>query len=440
MVGIGFWRVLRAEWAKFWSVRGNIWALGAALGFMLVINIVLGDGAEPPMFSYHLVHQPFSGDGTVVAQVTGQDSTTVGAAAGIIIKETSARTAPYAALFVTPDRGVRLHTFRKEIGGSESRGPRWLKLTRAGDHITGYESADGSSWAEVGTLTLRGLPERVEAGLLVASGVRKPASAARFDNVSLSAGDPGDAWRSDEVGEPGSPGGFTETTGLFTVIGGGEFRPFNGHDPHVADSSLVILLFGLPVILGISVQYMTSEYSRGMMIRTTFAAVPRRGRVLAAKAVVLGVTIFSFMLITTSLIAARLVSNVEHSGIPPVGFFDAPVLRMITDGTLMLTFLGLLSLGIAAIVRRAPAAIVLAIGALLVPTIIAENLPPDMRFWAIRAVPSAAMALETVDFVTIPPPPDASDGVPPWLGLSVLAGWAALALGVAAWRLHRRDA
>src|SRR5947207_3164151 len=47
--------------------------------------------------------------------------------------------------------------------------PRWLRLTRAGDVITGYDSADGTHWTKVSTVTLPGLPSTVQAGLFAAS-------------------------------------------------------------------------------------------------------------------------------------------------------------------------------------------------------------------------------------------------------------------------------
>ena len=47
--------------------------------------------------------------------------------------------------------------------------PRWLRLTRAGDVITGYDSTDGSQWNEIGTARLTGLPRTVQIGLFVTS-------------------------------------------------------------------------------------------------------------------------------------------------------------------------------------------------------------------------------------------------------------------------------
>ena len=47
--------------------------------------------------------------------------------------------------------------------------PRWVRLTRSGDTITGYTSADGHRWTEVGSTRLTGLPAAVQAGIFVTS-------------------------------------------------------------------------------------------------------------------------------------------------------------------------------------------------------------------------------------------------------------------------------
>ncbi len=62
------------------------------------------------------------------------------------------------------------------------------------------------------------------------------------------------------------------------------------------DTASDSLLFGLDValivLIVIGTMFITSEYRRGL-IRTTFAATPQRGRVLAAKAVVIGGVAFA---------------------------------------------------------------------------------------------------------------------------------------------------
>src|SRR5262249_61904714 len=70
--------------------------------------------------------------------------------------------------------GVRMQwDFTHDVAGMAGQvsaaAPRWLRLTRSGDTITGYDSADGAHWTRVGTATLAGLPSTAQAGLFAAS-------------------------------------------------------------------------------------------------------------------------------------------------------------------------------------------------------------------------------------------------------------------------------
>ena len=75
---------------------------------------------------------------------------------------------------VTGDHGVRMqddytHDRAGLPGAVSAASPRWLRLTRSGDTITGYDSADGTHWTEVGTAHLAGLPATVQVGLFATS-------------------------------------------------------------------------------------------------------------------------------------------------------------------------------------------------------------------------------------------------------------------------------
>ena len=62
--------------------------------------------------------------------------------------------------------------------------------------------------------------------------------------------------------------------------------------PAAADRADLIGAFaGLIVVIVVAAMFITAEYRRGL-IRVTLAASPRRGRVLAAKAVVIGAVTF----------------------------------------------------------------------------------------------------------------------------------------------------
>ncbi len=63
-------------------------------------------------------------------------------------------------------------------GGFPVNGPHtWLRLRRTGPTLTGFGSLDGVAWTQLGTVTLSGLPSRLQVGLAVASAA--PATAAR---------------------------------------------------------------------------------------------------------------------------------------------------------------------------------------------------------------------------------------------------------------------
>ncbi|MEJ8641380.1 hypothetical protein WKI68_07620 [Streptomyces sp. MS1.HAVA.3] len=99
------------------------------------------------------------------------------AKAGIIIKDGVRQGSSYAALMLTGGHGVRMqYDYRHDIAGSagspggvSGEAPRWLRLTRAGDTVTGHESADGTTWTKVGSVVLPGLPETVQVGLFATS-------------------------------------------------------------------------------------------------------------------------------------------------------------------------------------------------------------------------------------------------------------------------------
>ena len=103
--------------------------------------------------------------------------------AGLIITAGTGQGSAYAAVLVTGSHGTRMQwNYTGDTPGLAGRvsaaSPRWLRLTRAGDVITGYDSADGTRWTKIGTVTLPGLAPTVQAGLFATSpGTRsRPAS------------------------------------------------------------------------------------------------------------------------------------------------------------------------------------------------------------------------------------------------------------------------
>jgi hypothetical protein len=77
----------------------------------------------------------------------------------------------------TSDGAISLST-----AGSASAAPPWVKLTRTGNVITAFESADFVTWTQVGSDTFA-MGGSVYVGLAVSSHVKGVLCWAEFDNV-----------------------------------------------------------------------------------------------------------------------------------------------------------------------------------------------------------------------------------------------------------------
>ena len=479
----GFGNLLRAEWVKLRSVPR--WTLGVGLAIALTVGLgVLGasesgtDANTNPDFvvshdgkavvdNFRFVHQPMTGDGSIVAHVVDQDPTPAKAAAGIVIKQGATSGAAYAALTISPADGVRLRA-NFHAGGPARPGtaPRWLKLTRSGSTVTGYESDDGLSWRRVGTVQVPGLQQTAEVGLLVSSPTRirvvreaggtsvsafPTTSTATFDHVRVEAGGvpKHETWTGEDIGgglllKSGQslPGSSELSDGRFTVTGSGEVGPRQSDDD-VVQIALMGVLFGIIAIVAVGALFMTSEYKRGL-IRTTFTARPQRGWVLAAKAIVLGVVAFVAGLVASvaSLLLAlpRLYDNgYAPPAYPQPSFTDPLVWRALIGTALFVAAVALLSLALGAVVRHGVAAITVVLTLLILPIIVSAFLPLSPAVWLMRLTPAGGFAVQRVQ----PPTALAAEawsGVSPGVGLGVAAAYAGVALLAAYWLLRRRDA
>jgi ABC-2 type transport system permease protein len=206
-----------------------------------------------------------------------------------------------------------------------------------------------------------------------------------------------------------------------------------------AKTSLTGIAFGQAVVAVLAVLAVGGEYSTGM-IRVTFAAVPRRSTVLAAKAVVVGalVLVAGTAAVLVSVLAGRLVlpgGSAGANGHAVLSLADGPVARAAVGSVLYLVLVGLLSLGVATAVRDAAAAIGVVLGLLyLFPIVAAVVSDPDWVKRLQRISPmTAGLAVQATTNVDSLP-------ISPWAGLGVLGLWAAGALLVGGLVLRLRDA
>jgi len=182
-------------------------------------------------------------------------------------------------------------------------------------------------------------------------------------------------------------------------------------------------------VLGVLV--ITSEYGSGM-IRTTLAAVPQRLTVLAAKATVFsGVTL---AVTTASCFIAFFVGQAILSarGIG-IGIGAPNALRTVVGTSLYLAILGLLSLGIGALIRKTAGAISAVVGLIFVVPALSNLLPSSMD--AVHKFLPSNAGQAIIDGST-----NGGTSLSPWVGMGVFFLYAIVALVAAAFALVRRDA
>jgi ABC-type transport system involved in multi-copper enzyme maturation permease subunit len=390
------------------------------------------------------VHRPLTGDGSLIARVATQERNDPWAKAGLMMRVSAQPGSSYAALMITPGHGVRLQSnFVTDLPGSMSGAPQWLKLTRTGDSVTGYESPDGTSWSKVGTVQLEGMGPTVETGVFVASpdalklyrqfggediSETTNLGKASFDNVKVEPAKPQQLapWKSNSENAKVEPDATS-----FALIGAGDI----GFYQFATDQTKTILsgaMIGIMALVALGVLFITTEYQQGL-IWTTFTASPRRGRVLAARAVVLGGATFVVGLVasfTVFLVGSPMIAKGKAA---PATLSDPQVLRAVVGTAALMAVVAVFSLAVAAIVRRSTAAITTVLLLLLVPLVASTALPLTVAKWLEAVTPAAGFAIQQT--LT-----RYDTAIGPWTGFAVLCAYAAVALGVAIWRIQRQEA
>ena len=195
--------------------------------------------------------------------------------------------------------------------------------------------------------------------------------------------------------------------------------------PGLISQEYAVLAVGVLGVLAFS-----TEYSTGL-IRTTFAAVPRRRAVLAAKAAVIGVltlivgelvAFVSFALVQAVLSGHHLGVSLSRPGVPGA---------VLADG-LLLFVVAIMGLGLGAIVRHTAGGIAALVGLIFLPAILGLLPPP----WGARV--ARFTLLDAARQVTALHP--ATNLFAPAPSLLVLLAWPALTLLAAALVITRRDA
>jgi ABC-type transport system involved in multi-copper enzyme maturation permease subunit len=193
--------------------------------------------------------------------------------------------------------------------------------------------------------------------------------------------------------------------------------------------------------------YMTAEYRRGL-IRTTLAASPRRGRVLAAKAIVLAAVTFVTGLVATAIVIPVGEHLLKENGNPIAPMPALTEARIMLGTAALLAVAAVLALAVGTLLRRSAGAVTVVIVGIVLPYLLAVLtgvLPTGAEEWLARVTPAAAFAIQqnTPQYAQVSANYTPANGyypLAPWAGFAVLCAWAALALILATFALRRRDA
>ncbi|MBW8806051.1 MAG: ABC transporter permease subunit [Catenulisporales bacterium] len=518
----GFAQLVHAEWTKLRTVRG--WLVGLLVAVVLTIGIGLlgplgsqiscvhvdggGCSAQSPpkgpdgrevVDDKTIVYRFLSGDGSITARLTDFDGeyaptgdvqagTVHGlqpwSKAGILIKDGIKPGSPYAAVLATGSHGVRMqydyvHDLPGLAGPVSAATPRWLRLVRTGDVITGLNSADGAMWTAIGTVRLANLPHDLVIGVFAASpqyevikssfgGTRSnggPTTATgTFDRIALTGQTSGD-WTvpptytgSGPDGQPLRPqggdgpkaptGAVQHGSDGFVITGSGNIAPMavSEGSGKTVESALAGTFAGLIAVIVVAALTMTAEYRRGL-IRTSLAASPRRGRLLAAKATVLGGASFVTGLAAAAIAVPSVTALEHHKGLYVFHASAGAQIRIVVGTAALLAVAAVLALAVGTIVRRGAAAVAAVIVVIVLPYIlaVASVLPAGAAQWLTRLTPAAAFAVQQTvtswpQVTAVYTPTNGYYPLSPWTGLAVLCLYAAVAYALAHRLLLRRDA
>jgi len=223
---------------------------------------------------------------------------------------------------------------------------------------------------------------------------------------------------------------------------------------------------GQLIIAVLGAMTITSEYSTGM-IRTSLTAMPRRGLVYAAKAIVFTSMTFVISLITSFVaffagqamvaskgVGASLFGSVKipanaifngpgGPGTPPKVTFQgtdvisaSSVLSAVIGTALFVTLVALIAFGLGAIIRHTAGTITTVIGVMFIIPVIVQALPDSWRWDIMRFFPDAAGRV-----ISVTVPGGGNQHLwSSWPQMIVTACYAVGLLAVGAYLFKKRDA
>jgi len=183
------------------------------------------------------------------------------------------------------------------------------------------------------------------------------------------------------------------------------------------------------VVIGALV--VTTEYGTNM-VHTSFAAVPGRGKVLAAKALVITVVMAVVGLVTVLVgyVGGNFFLDREGIGIP----LEGDMLRSVFGSAIGLAGMALFTVAVGFLLRHTAGTISVVLAAMLILGNMVNLVPGEFGEWLTKLMPGNALS------PIMSPVPFNPNLLDAWAGLGVFALETAVLLGAAWALLRRRDA
>ncbi len=159
---------------------------------------------------FRFAYKTLTGDGTMIARVASRGpGSNNWAKGGVMIRDGLEGGSTHAMMVVTGgDGGGANFQWRATATGTSANGPNaspavqppvWVKIERKGNNLSGYLSADGAAWTQLGTTQTIAMTPPVYIGLAVTSHQPGELRGFEFDNVSTTGNVTG-AWKVEDVG------------------------------------------------------------------------------------------------------------------------------------------------------------------------------------------------------------------------------------------------
>jgi ABC-2 type transport system permease protein len=222
---------------------------------------------------------------------------------------------------------------------------------------------------------------------------------------------------------------------LFSAVSASQYHTFSAGDRasfNPISTSLNGMLFAQLAIGVLGVLLISGEYSTGM-IRSSLTAVPRRLPVLWAKLGVFAGVVFSVILVTSfvSFFLGQALLSSHHLGVS----ISAPnALRDVIGAALYATVAGMIGMALGGLLRNTAAGISTFVAVFFVIPPLTDLLPSSWTSHFVQYLPSNAGE------VVFGGGRDLAHPLAPWTGFGLLCAYAAVMIGLAAWRLRRADA